>query len=461
MNISDLKSKNVGILGFGQEGSAIAAFLQNHEVEAKIFDKQPQKKLPEQYQTQLEHQKLDYFSGEDYLQKALETCQVIFRSPGVKLSVEMIELAKQNNVIITSQVEWFFEHSQAQIIGVTGTKGKGTTSSLIYEILKASNPEYQVFLTGNIGKIQPLEIINQLTENDVVVYELSSFQLEFLKYSPHIGVCLMVTEDHLDYHGDTQSYNSAKEAITKFQRSSDYAISNIDYPASKEIGELGEGEKWQISNRTDITTGAKIGEDTIQVWEDGNLITEFDCSKRNLRGNHNLENIAAAILVAQIIGIEQSIIQNSVINFQGLEHRLQLVRDHDGVKYYNDSISTIPETTIAALKSFTEPIVLLLGGATKKLDNTDLLSFLSMCRNLKSIICVGQTGQELHAALSKTELSSKLYGPFNEFEAAVLEAKNQAVSGDVVLLSPAATSYDMFENYKKRGEKFAEIISKF
>lgn len=460
MNISDLQSKTIGILGFGQEGSAIAKFLLDNSIEVKIFDKQDQTKLADQYQTQLQEQKLDYFSGPDYLEKAIRDCQIIFRSPGVKIPSPLQKTISEKGVVITSQVEWFFEHCSAKIIGVTGTKGKGTTSSLIYEILKAANLDSQIFLTGNIGKVQPLEILDGLTEKDIAVYELSSFQLEYLKRSPQIGVCLMITEDHLDYHGNTEDYVTAKEAIAKFQNTSDHSIYNIDYPASKLIGELSQGKRWEISAQVDkeVNSGVKINGEKVEFWKDKTLTSNFDCSQRLLRGTHNLENIAAAALVAKILNVEDNVIQNSIHTFQGLEHRLQLVREHKGVKYYNDSISTIPETTIAALKSFNEPVVLMLGGATKNLDYTALLNFLEVYPNLKSIICVGQTGQELYNLLPP-DLATKSLGPFNDFTQAVEAAVSQASSGDVVLLSPAATSYDMFNNYKERGEKFIEIIS--
>lgn len=460
MNISDLQNKTIGILGFGQEGDSIAKFLTAHAFSPKVFDKQTKDQLPDQYKTQLENLKLDYFSDEDYLSKALTECEIVFRSPGVKLSAENLELAKQNNVTITSQAEWFFDNCPAKIIGITGTKGKGTTSSLIYEIIKSSSLPEQVFLTGNIGKIQPFEILQQLTERDIVVYEMSSFQLEFLKKSPYIGVCLMVTEDHLDYHGTTQDYAAAKGAISKYQTASDFCIYNIDYENSKMIGEFGDGKKYQITAaNNELTNGTKITDEAIEFYENSKQISRIDCSQRMLRGKHNLENIAAAAQVAKILNISDEIISKSIAEFKGLEHRLQFVGEHGNVKYYNDSISTIPETTIAALKSFSEPIVLLLGGATKNLDYSELESYLQKLNNLKAVVCLGQTGTDIYKHLSETSIANKVSGPFSNFSEAVNKTIEIAEAGDVVLLSPAATSFDMFRNYKERGEEFVKIIS--
>jgi UDP-N-acetylmuramoylalanine--D-glutamate ligase len=460
MNISDLQNKTVGILGFGQEGDSIAKFLTAHAFSPKVFDKQPQDQLPDQYKTQLENLKLDYFSDDDYLSKALTECEIVFRSPGVKLSTENLELAKQNNVTITSQAEWFFDNCPAKIIGITGTKGKGTTSSLIYEIIKSSDWPGQVFLTGNIGKIQPFEILEQLTERDIVVYEMSSFQLEFLKKSPHIGVCLMVTEDHLDYHGTTEDYTAAKGAISKYQTANDFCVYNIDYENSKMIGELGDGQRFQVTaSDKDLTNGTKIIDEAIEFYENSKQVSTIDCSQRMLRGKHNLENIAAAAQVAKILKINNETISKSIADFKGLEHRLQFVGEHDNIKYYNDSISTIPETTIAALKSFTEPIVLLLGGATKNLDYTELESYLQKLNNLKAVVCLGQTGADIYKHLSETPIANKVFGPFNNFSEAVNKSIEIAEAGDIVLLSPAATSFDMFRNYKERGEEFVKIIS--
>lgn len=404
---------------------------------------------------------MQYNSNPDYLAEAIHTCDVIFKSPGVKLPTELITYAHTNEKIITSQTEWFFQHCPAPIIGITGTKGKGTTSSLIYEIFSAAHVTDSVYLTGNIGKTQPLEFLENLSTEDVVVYELSSFQLEFLTQSPHIGVCLMVTEDHLDYHADLDEYVSAKAAISKYQTKTDHLIYNIDYSASRAIGQLGDGMKWHVTAdpHSTIERGAKINGENILIFENGMQINTIDCSTRLLRGKHNLENIAASCLAAHIAGISGDTIRATVQSFKGLEHRLQFVIEHKGVAYYNDSISTIPDTTIAAVKSFTEPVILLLGGASKQLDYSHMIQFLEQASNVKSVVCVGQTGAELHQIFKQSSIASKVVGPFDDFQEAVQHASLSAAAGDVVLLSPAATSFDMFANYTERGQKFIDIVT--
>ncbi len=465
MNIEDLKkTKLVGILGFGQEGQAIADYLTGYGIKVKIYDGRELNKWKTQNLAKLEHLKLSVYSGFDFIEKALDEAFVLFRSPGIKLSDEHHQISDKKNILITSQAQWFFEHCGAKIIGVTGTKGKGTTSSLIYQILKnAKIFNGAVFLTGNIGKIQPLEFLDDLEANDLVVYELSSFQLQDLNKSPNIGVCLMVTSDHLDYHQDLIEYHQAKSSIAKFQNQSDYIISNIDYPASKAIGEQGDGQKWFISKKTIPSQGAQIIEDEEQIIIFSKKSTETISTKDSLlRGKHNLENIAAASLVAKILNVSIEDIQKEVDSFTGLQHRLQFVSEKNGVKYYNDSISTIPGTTIAAIKSFPiNPIVLIIGGAEKNLDYQELVNQITTTNNIKHIICMGPVGKKIKDLLTESNYpENKISGSFDNFDIVVNSAKSLAVDGDVVLMSPGASSFDMFSNYEERGNEFVKLVNR-
>ncbi len=440
MQLSDLQNKSIAILGFGQEGQAVLSYLNSHGLQATVLDKAK--------------------DGDDYL-ATLKNFEIIFRSPGIwRQTPEILEAEKAGSVI-TSQAKWFFESCPAKIIGVTGTKGKGTTCALIHEILQKSFPEKQIYLTGNIGKTQPLEFLDKLTSEDLIVYEMSSFQLQDLNQSPQIGVCLMVTSDHLNHHANLDEYHNAKAAIVAFQNSHDIAIYNEDFEASRVIGQQGSGVKQTISSKHQPDSGVFIdgANNRIEISLDGEKIT-INCADRKLRGVHNLQNIAAASLVALNLKVSKEIIEQVIQEFAGLEHRLQLVGDFGGVKYYNDSISTVPETTIAALNSFTEPVHLFLGGDNKNIDYSGLVADLKARTNLVSIILLGQVGAILKPELEKSNLSSKVYGPFTDFKEAVNEAKQQAKAGDVVLLSPGASSFDMFENYAQRGHQFAELVSR-
>ncbi|HEX3095786.1 MAG TPA: UDP-N-acetylmuramoyl-L-alanine--D-glutamate ligase [Patescibacteria group bacterium] len=437
MELTDLQSKNIAILGFGQEGQAVFSYLTKHGITATVLDKEQQ--------------------GESYLNNLTEF-DIIFRSPGIWRNTPQILEAEKQGKVITSQAKWFFENSPAKIIGITGTKGKGTTSSLIYNILKASGKS--AYLTGNIGKTQPLEILDELSDQAFVVYELSSFQLQDLTISPHIGVCLMVTSDHLNHHTDLDEYHSAKSSITAFQTAEDFAIYNIDYEASKAIGEKGDGAKLQISAQTKPAAGAYIDAkaNAIEIYQPSAASFTIDCSERKLRGNHNLENIAAAVLTSLNLGISKEVISEQIKSFAGLEHRLEFIGTFGEVSYYNDSISTVPETTIAAVKSFSEPIHLFLGGSDKGLHYDGLIAELLKQQNIASITLLGETGLTIKSELEKQNSSIPTFGPYTDFDLAITQTIARTKAGDIVLLSPASASFDMFNNYAERGHKFVELV---
>lgn len=454
MHLQDFQSGKIGVLGFGKEGQAVLAYLNKHGFLAAIFDEKPQEEWSDEAKALAVKSGAEIITGENYLD-SIHEYNLLFRSPGVWRRHPQILFAEASGTVITSQTKWFFEHTKATIIGVTGTKGKGTTSSLIYETLKAAGKT--AYLTGNIGKTQPLEFMDNATSGDFVVYELSSFQLQDLTQSPHIGICLMVTSDHLDHHNDIHEYHEAKSAITAFQDKQDIAIFNADYPASKVIGNEGKGKKLIVSAKTQPKNGAIILNNVITFIR-GNEEIRIDCSDRKLRGAHNLENIAASGLACLELGIDKAIVGQTANDFAGLEHRLQYLGSFDGAGYYNDSISTVPETTIAAVRAFSEPIHLLLGGSDKGLSYDGLVEFLSQQSNIASITLLGETGKKIKSLLDHNSHAFEVTGPFTDFSEAVKEAKSKAKQGDVVLLSPASASFDMFQNYADRGNQFAELV---
>jgi UDP-N-acetylmuramoylalanine--D-glutamate ligase len=458
MTIDELKSKKVGVLGFGHEGQALIKYLSKHGISSTIFDQKTQSQLNATQLSIMAQYKPQAYLGDNYLDN-LSKMDIVFKSPGINLSDQFKQTLTGQGIIITSQTAWFFKHCPAKIIGITGTKGKGTTSCLLYEMLKASHLPHKVYLTGNIGKDSPVDFLDQTTSDDLVVFELSSFQLEGLEQSPHIGICLMVTEDHLDYHLSLENYHRAKQSIAKFQKPEDITIYNIDYPASKSIGELGRGQKYQISKTEAISLGAKIDLETEQITiTTSSSVIIIDAKTRIIRGKHNLENIAAASLAAILLEVDSQIITQTIQHFSGLPHRLELVGQFAGIKYYDDSIATNPDTTLAALAAFSEPVILLLGGADKGLNYTNLITQISQCNNLKAVVCFGTVGELLYNALADLGFPKSLAGPFRNFDEAVKSAISMATNKDVVLLSPAATSFDMFNNYSERGDAFKQLI---
>lgn len=401
--------KNIAILGLGEEGQDVLTWLKSNSLNCriKVFDKITTVDL----------------SGFD----------IVFRSPGFWRLSLMLKKAAAAGVMITSATKLFFNLCPCPIIGVTGTKGKGTTASLITRILTKSGQS--VYLAGNIGKPM-LQLLSKLKVTDLVCLELSSFQLQDLTKSPHIAVVLNITSEHLDVHQTTAEYRQAKANILKHQTSSDHAIINSDYQTTKSMTALTKA-KVSFFSRHDLSLDHRL----IQ-----------------LRGEHNLENIAAAIAVAKLVGVNNKIIMPAVYSFKGLEHRLELVREVKGVKYYNDSFSTTPETAIAAIKSFKEPEILILGGSDKGSDYTKLGQTISSRRNLKAIILIGKMGPVIRRSIHN--FSGQIIFNGKTMIQIIKQAKLLAKSGDVVVLSPACASFDMFLNYKDRGNQFKAYVKK-
>ncbi len=460
MRLEDLSDKKIGILGFGQEGQAVLSYFQKHGLAATVYD-----------ENNVDEKLKGSFSGQSSFVTGpgsfnnLQECQILFRSPGIWRNHPQILTAEKQGTIITSQVKWFFNNCPSKIVGVTGTKGKGTTCSLIYQGIKNEHATSarKTFLTGNIGKLQPFEFLDDLTADDLVVYELSSFQLQDLTVSPHIGICLMVTSDHLNHHAGLEEYHSAKSAISAFQKDTDVCIFNTDYDASTKIGQLGNGSKLAVSAKIKPEFGAFIFDDSIEISipATANAAEQqfnINCAKRKLRGRHNLENIAAASLALASLGLSADAIAQAVNAFTGLEHRLQFIGEFNGMTFYDDSISTVPETSIAAIKSFTEPIHLFLGGSDKGLDLADLLTCIKETKNIAGITLLGETGAKIKSELESSNQEIKVLGPYTDFRKAIKDTVESSSKGDVILLSPAAASFDMFKSYKDRGEQFNRIV---
>jgi UDP-N-acetylmuramoylalanine--D-glutamate ligase len=402
-------NKKIAILGYGIEGMDAEKFFKSQGADVTILD-----------------QKFD----ENYLSE-LSKFDVIVRSPGVYRFIPEIVEAEKNGAIVTSAVKIFFENCSGKIIGVTGTKGKGTTSTLIYEILKADGKE--VYLAGNIGSPM-LELLSVISDKSYVVLEMSSFQLIDLDKSPHIAVVLNITEDHLDWHKDRDEYVNAKKNIIFHQNSDDFAVINFDYETPKSFAEVAKGKL------------IKFSKDAPEPQFKKNLL---------LRGEHNLENIAAAVAVAGVLKIDDKTILEVVKNFKGLEHRLELVKNVKGITFYNDSFATGPQPTIAAINSFSEPETLILGGSDKGLDYSELGDIINKKDNVKNIILIGAIRNEIKKYIQGKDVHDLETSGMQEI---VKKAFEVTPKGGVVILSPAAASFDMFKNYKDRGDRFKKAV---
>ncbi len=432
--MDQFKNKKIAIIGEGLEGQSSVKFFEKQGAEVEIRDQK---------------------QGEDYL-KDLDEFDLIVRSPGVKIS-EIVN--GQSSIVnkLTSQTKIFMDLCPSPVIGVTGTKGKGTTSSLIYEMLKADGRD--AYLGGNIG-VPPLDFLEKLTPASWVVLEMSSFQLQDLEKSPHIAVMLMVTSEHMDYHKDHKEYVEAKRNILAHQTENDFAIVNRDYPPSNESDILTNGKAYYVSREREVEEGCFALGNQVILRTNGNSIPIIDTRELLLRGEHNQENVCAAAIAAYLSGVRAGTIIKTLQSFKGLEHRLELVDKINGVEYYNDSFSTTPETAIAAIKSFHNPEILILGGSSKNSNFEELGKVIGESENIKAIIQIGEEWNRIKAEVKTVRPETLIIEGAKDMGQVLAAASKLAVPGDVVILSPAAASFDKFKNYKDRGNQFKEEVRK-
>ena len=451
--------KKIAVLGLSLEGVDATKFLVNEGADVTCCDMRTERELGTNYEI-LSQLPVAFQLGKNYLKNLINFALVV-RTPGMDIHTPQLIAARGVGVEITSLTKLFFDEAVCPIIGVTGTKGKGTTSTLIYEILKQAGKK--VYLGGNVG-IPLLSLVRTLTPQTYVVYELSSFQLEDLHKSPFVAVVLKIAEDHLanydpratNFHRDRQSYVSAKKTIVKFQSPSDLAILNADDVTSSSFAHETKA-RVHFFGKTKKNTDVFVEDNSVWLKQNHQTVRVVSGSEIKLRGAHNLENIAAATLVTSLLGLNITQIQTTIKTFAGLKHRLQLVATNHGVSYYDDSFSTTPETAIAALNSFSEPIILIAGGSEKGADFGELGKSI-VGSSVKTLILIGQMTTRINtaveAALAKHKRPISIITGLKNMESIVSAAKNAAISGDVVLLSPACASFDMFKNYKERGNLF-------
>ena len=452
--MTNFKGKKVAVLGAGVEGISSAEFLVKNGADVTVFDKKNSESLEKEVLDQLKKLDVKLVFGKDYL-RVLSEFDVIVRSPGIHKDTDELSEARKKGSLVTSQTKIFFGLCPAKIIGVTGTKGKGTTSSLIYEMLKKEGLD--VYLGGNIGN-PPLSFLDKLNEDSWVILELSSFQLHDLDKSPHIAVMLMVTSEHLDYHKDVYEYIDAKRNIFRAQTSSDFAIINKDYPASNESDIETLGQLYYISRERSVDKGTYVKDGAIWLK---NKVEEklIDVKDILLPGKHNFENVAAAAVAAHLAGVSLKSIREVLKQFKGLEHRLELVRTVRGVRYYDDSFSTTPETAIAAIEAFDAPEILILGGSGKESDFYELGKTIREAKNIKAIIGIGYEWERMKSQFPVSNFQFPIFEDCLNMEDVVEKAAEIATIGDVVLLSPGCASFGMFKNYHERGNQFKEEVN--
>ncbi|MFA4862760.1 MAG: UDP-N-acetylmuramoyl-L-alanine--D-glutamate ligase [Bacteroidales bacterium] len=451
-----LENRKLLILGFGREGQSTFHYIRKHfpGLPIGISDRNPElfKEAPEYFK----ELNLSINLGAKYLE-SLSNYQLIIKSPGVALPEDI----KINpGTILTSQTHLMLEAFHRQIIGITGTKGKSTTSSLIHHLLKTAG--IPSILVGNIG-LPPFDHLDQVDNETRIVFELSSHQLEDSILAPHIAVLLNLYPEHLDRYPSLEAYYSAKMRILSGQLEEDIFIYNEDIPGiSERISQLSTRLKYySFSSSYQMQNGCYLSGDRIMLCLDGTETVFIEITGEfALKGNHNRMNMMAALLAARNAGAGDESIRKGLFSFQGLEHRLEYVGEYKGIHFYNDSIATIPEATIAAVRALPETDTLILGGYDRMLNYITLIDFLIQS-HVRNFIFLGESGLRIYDGFQATGKMNKNLFMAGSMEEACELAFSQTSAGKICLLSPAAASYDSFKNFEERGRLFKKIARGF
>ena len=443
---TSLQGKNIVVLGLGVSNRPLVRLLLNYGCAVTGCDKTPREKLDDEV-LELERLGCKLQTGEAYLDDL--AADLVFRTPGMHPENPALEALRQSGAAVTSEMEVFFELCPCTILAVTGSDGKTTTTTLISEMLKAAGKT--VWLGGNIGT-PLLSNVDEMKVTDFAVVELSSFQLMDMQRSPHIAVVTNLAPNHLDVHKDMQEYVEAKKNLFRFQMADDVLVLNADNAITASFA--GNGVTRYFSRKEKRSSGAYL-EGAI-LCRDGAEV--LDTREIAIPGVHNIENYMAAVLAVEGL-VDDETIRKVAREFGGVEHRIELVRVKDGVKFYNDSIASSPSRTIAGLNSFDQKVLLIAGGYDKQIPY-DVLGPV-VCQKVKKLYLNGATAEQIRTAVE----SAPEYTPGNpeiidccDFTSAVMKAAADAESGDVVLMSPAAAAFDQFKNFMVRGDYFKKLI---
>lgn len=376
----------------------------------------------------------------------------IVMSPGVPLTIPPVKYAKEHGIPVIGELELAYRNCKAPFAAITGTNGKTTTTTLIGELMKKTGR--QVFVGGNIG-VPIITYADELQEEDIVVAEVSSFQLETVEsFCPHLALMINLTPDHLDRHGDMAGYLAAKARIFENQKESDYLVLNYDDEALRELAPQSRGKVIFFSQKHKLEEGVYLDGSQVMLALNGESLFICNADEIAIKGKHNLENAMGAIVFAYLSGVRAEDIRDVLMTFQGVEHRLEPVRTLNEVLYINDSKGTNPDSTIKAIEAYDRPIVIILGGKNKGVPFTELAGLVK--ERVKKAVLVGQAKEELAEALDAAGFND--YVRTESFEEAVTKAAELAEPGDIVLLSPACTSWDMFSSFEERGRLFKKLV---
>lgn len=440
--INYFENKKILILGFGREGQSTYKLIRKYLSEQKLYIADLKDNFQDGFDFLKEDKNVEYISGEHYLDN-LENYDVIMKSPGISfVGVDKSKILDK----IKSQLELLLEFFDVYTIGVTGTKGKSTTSSLICKVLQDQNVD--AMLLGNIG-IPVFDFIDTINKDTKLVLEMSSHQLEFMKLSPNISILTNIFPEHLDHYESFEKYAEAKCNIFKYQKEEDFFIYDIDNENSvnmvQKIGVNAKTYKVSLKDKADIYLNVD------DVIFEGNKIYNKNMP-RNLLGDYNLNNIMYVLLVSEILKLDLNKTIESIKNFETLPHRLEFVGKINGVSYYDNSIATIPDATIEAVKALKEVDTLIIGGMDRGIDYSKLINFLNE-GFVENIICMPTTGHDIALKLNNQKTFN-----VETLDEAVKIAKEVTKDGGICLLSPAAASYGFFKNFEERGDMFQKLV---
>jgi len=446
-----ISGKKTAVVGMGISNRPLIHFLVSLGAKVTGFDKKEKEKLGADVVDEFEKIGVNLELGGNYLDE-LTGFDVVFKTPSMRIDSEALVNVKNEGAYITSEMEEFIKYCPAKIFGVTGSDGKTTTTTLIYNMLKTEG--YTTWVGGNIG--MPLfSKIEEIKSSDKVVLELSSFQLMTIDVSPEVAVVTNLSPNHLDIHKDMNEYIEAKKNIFKFQNENDTLVLNADNDITKSMVKEAKGKVFTFSRKEKINDGAYYENNKIY------LFNKEICDKDEIviKGMDNVENYMTAFCaVSTDVSIES--MRKVAKTFSGVEHRREFVRELDGVKYYNDSIASSPTRTLSGLNAYGKPVILIAGGYDKHIPFEPLAE--KGYDKIKTLILVGNTKYKIKEVFDKFQKEKGIEIPIimaETFEEAVNEARKSAQKGDIVTLSPACASFDLFPNFEERGNKFKELVN--
>ena len=454
--------KKVIVIGAARQGTALSRYLASKGAQVILTDMHSLDDLPANL-PDLEKLGIQLRLGGHPLE-LLEGADLVCVSGGVPLTIPFIQAALQRGIPLSNDSQIFLEACPAQVIGITGSSGKTTTTALVglmaQKYFEMKQNGHRAWVGGNIGN--PLiEQVDQIDEDDLVVLELSSFQLELMTRSPQIAAILNITPNHLDRHGSMQAYIAAKSRILRFQHAGDVAILNRDDPGSWSLAEHLKSDliSFGFQKPDSKQNGTYIYKDAIWLQLGRESLKMLPLEWIQLPGRHNIANVLAACAIATAASLALPAIQTAIEEFTGIPHRLEFIRNINGADWYNDSIATAPERTMAAIEAFEGPLVLLLGGRDKNLPWDDLAQLIH--QRVRAVVLFGEAAGLIEKALGAVKKGETLQviSRCNTLEEAVQAAAKLAQPGDTVLLSPGCTSFDAFKDFEERGEYFRKLVN--